>query len=645
MSKIPPLRIQSLILRLTLVISFLQTANVSLFGQKADEGKQVTQDSANKTVDSLRNEALQNQSKQLQELETRRIIDSARQSELQQQLNSLQSSGNSKRQALQAELDQVKGKETERLARKKQKIDSLRAFIKGYPVAPFGDTLFAIYSRLGSFSPEERATAVTLRIRKLADDYFFRIDSLKQTPSEQTTDIGYGETIITSISDNDALWMNTSRENLASAYRDKIGQAVRQYKEATSWQKLIKDIGLALVVIGLLAAIIYLISRLFRVIRAKILAQEEKKLKGIRIKNYLLFDARQEARILIFGNGIVKWALILVVIYLTLPALFGIFPWTKGFATTLLDYFMGPVKRISIAFWNYLPNLFTIIVIVIIFRYLLKGLNFLKKEVERGALRIPSFYPDWANPTFQIIRVLAFAFILIVIFPYLPGSGSPIFKGVSVFLGVLFTFGSAGALGNIIAGLVLTYVRAFKIGDRVRIGDATGDIVERSLLVTRIRTIKNEIISIPNSMVMGNTTTNFSSDASAKGLIIHTTVTIGYDNPWRQIHELLVNAALATDHIEKEPKPFVLQTSLDDYYVSYQVNAYTREPNKQAETYSLLHQQIQDKFFEAGVEIMSPHYKAIRDGNSAAIPPDYLPKDYTSPSFNVKNTPEGKKDN
>jgi small-conductance mechanosensitive channel len=639
-------------LRLILVLSILQVSNTCLFGQKTNENippqarpsQQITGDSTNKTADSLRNETLFNQSSQLQELETRRIIDSARQSELQQQLKGLQSSESSKRQALQTELDQVRGKEAERLLRKKQKIDSLRAFVKGFPVAPFDDTLFFIYARLGSFSPRERATAVTLRIRNLADDYFFAVDSLKQSPAEQTTDIAYGENIITSISDNDALWMNTSRQELATGYREKIGQAVGQYKEATSWQKLLKDIGLALLVIGLLAAIIYFISRLFRISRAKILAQVEKKIKGIRIKNYLLFDAKQEGRILVFGNAIVKWALILVVIYLALPALFAIFPWTKGFATTLLNYFLGPAKRILRAFWNYLPNLFTIIVIVIIFRYLLKGLNFLKKEVARGALRITGFYPDWANPTYQIIRVLAFAFILIVIFPYLPGSGSPIFKGVSVFLGVLFTFGSAGALGNIIAGLVLTYVRAFKIGDRVRIGDATGDIVERSLLVTRIRTIKNEIISIPNSMVMGNTTTNFSSDASEKGLIIHTTVTIGYDNPWRQIHELLINAALATEHIEKQPAPFVLQTSLDDYYVSYQVNAYTREPNRQAETYSLLHQQIQDKFFEAGVEIMSPHYKAVRDGNSAAIPPDYLPKDYTAPSFNVKNQADGKKD-
>ena len=200
-------------------------------------------------------------------------------------------------------------------------------------------------------------------------------------------------------------------------------------------------------------------------------------------------------------------------------------------------------------------------------------------KLKEAALKIPGFYVDWANPTFQIIRVLMLAFALIIIFPYLPGSDSQIFKGVSVFLGVLFTFGSAGALSNVVSGLVLTYMRAYKIGDRVKIGEVTGDVVEKSLLVTRIKTIKNEIVSIPNSTVMSSHTTNFSAEAAEHGLIIHTTVTIGYDNPWRQIHDLLIKAALATELIEKDPAPFVFQTSLDDFYVSYQINAYTHDAN------------------------------------------------------------------
>jgi len=322
-------------------------------------------------------------------------------------------------------------------------------------------------------------------------------------------------------------------------------------------------------------------------------------------------------------------------LYISLPVLFGIFPWSKNFANTLFGYILNPAKRIALGVWNYIPNLITIIVIVFIFRYALRGVRFLKYEIERGNLKVPGFYPDWANPTYQIIKTIIYAFMAIVIFPYLPGSDSPVFQGVSVFLGVLFTFGSSGSLSNVVAGLVLTYMRLFRIGDRVQLGDVVGDVIEKSLLVTRIRTIKNEIISIPNSTVMGSHTINFSSDVTENGLIMHTTVTIGYDVPWKKMHQALLNAAERTELLLKEPKPFVLQTSLDDFYVSYQINAYTKEPNKQANIYSQLHANIQDCCNESGIEILSPHYRSARDGNATSIPVDYLDKNYKAPSFNV----------
>src|SRR5690606_20405429 len=204
-------------------------------------------------------------------------------------------------------------------------------------------------------------------------------------------------------------------------------------------------------------------------------------------------------------------------------------------------------KKVAFGVWDYMPNLITIIVLIIIFRYILRFARFLKNEIARGNLHIDGFYPDWANPTYQIVRVLILAFLLIVIFPYLPGSDSEIFKGVSVFLGFLFTFGSMGSLSNIIAGIVLTYMRLFKINDRVKIGEVVGDVIEKSLLVTRIRTIKNEIISIPNSTVMSSHTINYSSDTISKGLILHTTVTIGYDVPWKDIQQALLDAADRTE--------------------------------------------------------------------------------------------------
>jgi len=226
--------------------------------------------------------------------------------------------------------------------------------------------------------------------------------------------------------------------------------------------------------------------------------------------------------------------------------------------------------------------------------------------------------------------------MFVLIFPLLPGSDSNIFKGVSVFIGILFSLGSSTAIANMVAGLVITYMRPFKIGDRIKIADVTGDVIEKSLLVTRIKTVKNEIITIPNASVLSGNTTNYSSVAAEKGLIIHTTVTIGYDVPWKDMHAALINAALRTDMILKEPKPFVLQTSLEDFYVAYQINAYTREASRQALVYSNLHQNIQDCCNEVGIEILSPHYRAARDGNTTTIPAGYLPKDYKVPAFNVK---------
>jgi small-conductance mechanosensitive channel len=209
---------------------------------------------------------------------------------------------------------------------------------------------------------------------------------------------------------------------------------------------------------------------------------------------------------------------------------------------------------------------------------------------------------------------------LVAAFPYIPGSSSLVFKAISIFVGFLLSLGSTSMASNIISGIVLTYSRGLKVGDRVQVADAVGDVVDRTLLVTRIRTIKNVVITLPNAMVMQNQVNNYSADAESNGLILHTTVTIGYDVPWRQVDQLLVQAALKTPDILESPSPFVLKTSLDDFYISYQLNAYTDQAGKMAVTQSTLHENILDEFNRGGVEIMSPSYFALRDGQQTTIP-------------------------
>ena len=359
------------------------------------------------------------------------------------------------------------------------------------------------------------------------------------------------------------------------------------------------------------------------------------KIRSIKIKTIEVLSAERTVDFLKLLTKVVRFGLLIIIIYSYITIAFSLFSFSKTWANTLLGYVLTPLKLVVYTFLNFLPNLFFIIVIVFVFNYLIKAVKFFFMEIDKGTLEFPGFHRDWAVPTYKIVRFMIIALEVVVIFPYLPGSNSPAFQGVSVFLGILFSFGSGSAISNMVAGIVLTYMRPFKIGDRVKIADTMGDIMEKTLLITRIRTIKNVDITIPNSMVLGAHIVNYSSSDKGVGLILNTTVTIGYDSPWRQIHELLISAAFETKFILKEPKPFVLQTSLDDFYVSYEINAYTKESNKMAIIYSELHSKIQDKFNEAGVEIMSPHYGAMRDGNQTAIPPDYLPKEYKAPSFRI----------
>lgn len=620
-------------------VLLIVTQNLSAQEKNIQNRKDSTnhkKDSVNQQNDSLNSAILQHFNEKLSAMEQFRIADSIKRRNLEKEINSLKANDSAKKNELGQQLKELRDKEAIRFAEKKRQIDSLRLTATAYPVFGFfDDTLFYIYNRSGSFSAEERAAAISKRITRLGRRPGFSVDSIKIVTSANYTDIVFKDNILISISDNDAIWYGTTRDSLVKYSQQIIENEVLKYQSATSFKTLVKDIGLALLVIIILYFLIKYISKLFKWTSEQIGKQQDKKLRGIKIKNYTLFDSGREVSLLINANGILKWMFIILAIYIALPVLFGIFPWTKNFADTLFGYVLNPLKKIAIAFWNYLPNLFTIAVIVLIFRYVFKWLKFLKNEIEEGHLKLPGFFPDWANPTFQIVRVLVVAFMIVVIFPYLPGSNSPVFQGVSVFLGFLFTFGSAGSLSNIISGLLLTYMRLFKIGDRVKIQDLTGDVIERSLLVTRIRTIKNEIISIPNSTVMSSHTVNYSTECPDLGLILNTTVTIGYDTPWKDMYQALIDAALKTEYILPEPKPFVLQTGLEDFYVSYQINAYTREANKQATIYSDLHQNIQDVCNERGIEIMSPHYRAERDGNQTTIPSDYLAKGYKAPGFNI----------
>lgn len=517
--------------------------------------------------------------------------------------------------------------------------------VEGYPVTGASrDTLFYVYAKSGAYRPKERAENISKRIKTVVEDEFSKIDSIQTVTYENSVDIVLGETIIMSISTADAAANNTTILNLADRYAGSIKQSIKNAKEEHSLIRIVTRIGLIILVLAGTWLLYYLIIKGFRRLHVFIHSKRDKWLKDLTYKKYTFLTVTQELSAILFALNIIKWFIFLLLLYFALPLIFSIFPFTRGWANVLLSLIWSPFKSVMLAVWNYLPNLFTVLVIFFVMRYFIRFVKYIFSEIKLGHLKLPGFYPEWAMPTFGIVRFLLLAFMIVLIFPYLPGSDSDIFKGVSVFLGILFSLGSSSAIANMVAGLVITYMRPFQIGDRVKIGGITGDVVEKTVLVTRLKTIKNEVITLPNSTILSGNTINYSSIAKKEGLILYTTVTIGYDVPWKDMHAALIEAANRTEFLLKEPKPFVLQTSLDDFYVSYQINAITKTPKKQAVTYSLLHQNIQDVCNERGIEIMSPHYRAERDGNKSTTPESYLPKGYKIPGFNLNMNPNPNKD-
>lgn len=502
-----------------------------------------------------------------------------------------------------------------------QQADSLNR-----PVVFYEDTLFYIGAKLGPFDPSDRASSFSNKLELLLDSENFDTTLLTTSKDDLAIEILHGDIILGSVTLADGNQLGKEPAILAEQYINAIKTSYRNnYHSRSLIQNLIRS-SLIILVIVIVAFLVTFINKGFNKLIDFILSKWHRYFKGIKIKSFELLSAEKEEQVLKVLMRIFKILLIIVLLYLALPIIFSIIPSTKNLASTLLSYITNPLRSILSSFFGYIPELFMILIVVVITYYLGQFINFISGEIERGNLAIPGFYPEWAKPTFNLLKILVYAFSFIVIFPYLPGSDSPAFQGVSVFLGLLISLGSSSAISNIIAGLVIIYMRAFKIGDRVKIGDTTGDVIEKTMLVTRLRTIKNEEVTIPNSSILNGNTINYSVESHGPGLILHSTVTIGYDVPWRQVHDLLINAALQVEEVIKEPKPFVLQTSLDDFYVSYQINAYTQESKKAAKSYSDLHSAIQDAFTEAGVEIMSPHYRASRDGSDLAIPPKYIPE-------------------
>ena len=521
---------------------------------------------------------------------------------------------------MQEQLAETGRSDSARQAERKARVDSLRTITQGAPLVIEGDTLLVLYARKGGMLAENRVEQAYNTIMSQGKRMTMFADSVYVYESDFFSDIMAGNDVILSVTDLDGLWQNSTRQELAAQYAEIIRTKILEiHEEYGLRQKLYGLMWVAIIIVAqtlLIRATLWLYRRwryrlMRRVMRWNI---------PLRIRDYEVLNVRRRGLLFLFFYRLLRIFLIIMQLLISVPLLFYVFPETKTFTFTILGYIWNPFVDIVMSVIGYLPNLFKIIVIIICFRYIVKAIRYLLNEVATGNLKINGFYADWAQPTFLILRLLLYSFMFVMIWPLLPSSNSEIFQGVSVFIGVIVSLGSTSIIGNVMAGLVMTYMRPFHVGDFIRFGDVEGFVLEKTALVTRIRTRKNEVITIPNSNLMSAQTSNFTFAAENFGIIVHTKVTIGYDMKHELIESLLLASAKSTKHLLQKPLPFVRVTALDDFYVEYEINAFTHSTDKLSDIYSELHQNILDHFHAAGVEIMSPHIFAHRDNLELQIP-------------------------
>lgn len=471
-----------------------------------------------------------------------------------------------------------------------------------------GKVLFYVRG-ITSYPAEKRASVIEQRIEDAASDLSVPAESITVIQNELRDDIFISGKFIMSVIEADANLEGISRANFVRVIKRNITQAIISYRAERTSQALLNKafygIGATVITVLLLFIINWIVKK-FNVwfenkLKTKIDSLESRSFQMIRSRQ-LWFTFYS------FVRGI-KFLLFLIIIFIYAQYILGLFPWTRAVSISLLGFFLKPLAAFGNSILNFIPNLAFLIVIYFITRYLLKLIKLFFSGIEQGSIKIANFDPEWAIPSYKILRLLLIAFSVIVAYPYIPGSDSDAFKGVSLFMGVLFSLGSSSLISNLIAGYTMTYRKTFKKGDIVKIEDYVGQVMDIKLFVTRLRTLKNEEVVVPNSIILNNNVINYSSLAAERGLILHTTVGIGYETSWRQVEDMLKAAAQRTEGILKDPPPYVLQKSLGDFSITYELNAFCNDPVNMMKYYTALHQNVLDVFNENNVQIMTPAYE------------------------------------
>jgi len=463
---------------------------------------------------------------------------------------------------------------------------------------------------ISSFPAEKRAALIAGRIEALAADRRFLPTALRVEEAQGVSRILGGDKLLLNVTDADAQLEGINRPLLASVYLQRISEAISSYRRDREPEKILRGSLFAVAVFVVLGLLLWLGARAMYRLDAVLERRIKSKLEGLEAKSLRLLNAALLWRTLRHLRSLLWTATVLIAILFYFDFALQLFPWTRDFGLQLYDLLINPLHGLIRGLLGLIPDLLVLTVIVFVARYLLKAINLVFTGLDRGTVMLAGFNHELAMPTYRLVRLLVIAFTIVVAYPYIPGSETEAFKGVSLFLGVIFSLGSSSVIGNVIAGYTMIYRRAFHIGDRIRINEHLGDVVETRLLVTHLRTPKNEEIVIPNSVILSSSVVNYSLLAREGKLILHSSVGIGYETPWRQVEAMLVQAAERTEGLLAEPKPFVLQRALGDFAVTYEINVYCGDAQAMEKLYTRLYRNILDVFNEHGVQIMTPAYVA-----------------------------------
>lgn len=406
-------------------------------------------------------------------------------------------------------------------------------------------------------------------------------------------------------------------EELGAQTASRIQEVMRAKAEQNYLPNLLKGIGLSLFATLVFLTLLIGLVRLRHWIQGRVARKFWEYQLGLSG-----FDLRPYLRNLVKATETTLfWAIVLPLAYLWLTFVLKRFPFTRPWGNQLGEFLVDLLTDLSLGALATIPGLFTVFLIFLFNRFLTRIVGAFFLSVENEALQVSWLQPETAKATRRVVIVTMWIFALTVAYPYIPGSNTGAFKGVSVFVGLMISLGATGLVNQIVSGMVIVYTRAFRPGEFVRIDETEGTVQEIGVLSTKLSTLRKENITIPNAVLIGTKVHNFSRDAAAEGVVISTSVTIGYDIPWRQIHAMLKQAAGLCSEIRKDPEPRVLQRGLSDFYVEYTLLANINDPKRQYVILSELHGHIQDVFNEYDVQIMSPHY-LDQAKEPVVVPPD-----------------------